>query len=165
MRTTLLVIFIAAVTSVRPAHAQWWGFGGPGDLSGRGYVRGEARTVATVQEATVVAVREVRLEASSQARATGSILGGAVGGVLGSEVGHGKGSILGAIIGGVAGAALGDAAAERAADSRGLEITVRLQDGRIVALVQADGGEEFSPGDPVALVTSGQGTRVARRSW
>lgn len=162
---TALVFFIFLTTSVRPAHAQWWGFGGPGDLSGRGYTRGEARAVATVQEATVVAVRRVRLEASSQARATGALLGGALGGVAGSEVGRGKGSFLAALVGGVAGAAIGDAAAEKVAESRGLEITVRLSDGRIVAVTQADDGEEFFPGDKVALVTSGQGTRVAHRGW
>jgi outer membrane lipoprotein SlyB len=39
---------------------------------------------------------------------------------------------------------------------------VRLDSGRLVAVVQQDGGEGFRPGDRIRLVSNGYATRVTR---
>jgi len=85
--------------------------------------------------------------------------------VIGSSLGGRRdpitstvGTVIGAVAGGVGGAALEEAATRK----QGLEITVKLDRGGYLAIVQADGGEDFQPGDRVRLVGSGEATRVTR---
>ncbi|MBL8506337.1 MAG: glycine zipper 2TM domain-containing protein, partial [Methylobacillus glycogenes] len=85
--------------------------------------------------------------------------GAVVGGIAGSSVGGGKGqaiaTVLGALVGGLAGAA----AEEGVTRKDGLEITVKLENGTMLAIVQ-EADVAFSPGDKVRLVESGGTTRV-----
>jgi len=128
-------------------------------LSGSAYERRQGRTVQDVQLGTVEHVREVLIEGTK----TG--IGGAAGGIAGSIIGSGGrgnrsvgsavGGIAGAVVGGVAGAAVEESATKQ----KGLEITVRLEGGRLLAVTQA-ADEAFNVGDKVRLL-SGQGvTRV-----
>ena len=57
----------------------------------------------------------------------------------------------------------GAAAEERVTRKDALEITVRLPNGELRAIVQEDAGEGFKPGDEVRLVGGGSATRVAPR--
>jgi outer membrane lipoprotein SlyB len=82
------------------------------------------------------------------------------GGVAGSTVGNGKGSAIAAVIGAVAGGLLGSAVEEGITRKDALEITVKLENGSLVAIVQ-EATEQFSPGDNVRLVENGSVTRVS----
>lgn len=121
------------------------------------YSTTQAGTLQEVQFGTVVAVRPVMIEQNSSE--TGQVAGGIIGGVAGSEVGQGKGQIVGSVAGAVAGSAIGSII-DRASEAKpGLEITVKLQNERIVALAQiAD--EMFQVGDSVKILSSNGKSRV-----
>lgn len=127
-------------------------------LGGDDYSRSEARRVHEVRMGVVDHVRQVNLEGTQSG--VGATAGGVVGGVAGSSVGQGKGAAVGAVIGAVAGGVAG-AAAERAVTRRpGLEITVRLDSGRLIAITQEDTGEAFAVGERVRVLESGGTARV-----
>jgi len=107
----------------------------------------------------VESVREVEMdsERSGVAPMAGAVIGGSVGG----SVGSGRGSAVGAVVGTVAGAVAGEAAAQ-AATRPALEITVRLEEGRVIAVTQPAGKESFKPGDRVRVLSDGRSARVTR---
>ena len=83
-----------------------------------------------------------------------------VGGVAGSNVGGGKGSIIGTVVGAVAGGLAGSAIEEGVTRREGVEITVRLDGGRLLAIVQ-EADEAFRPGERVRVLSGGGSTRVS----
>lgn len=125
--------------------------------SGSVYGRHETGREQTVRFATVESVRAVSIQGSQTP--IGPIAGGAVGGIAGSTVGQGKGSSIGAVLGGVAGGVAGQAIEEGATRKNGLEITVKLDNGDLRAIVQ-EADEAFRPGERVRLLNSGGITRV-----
>lgn len=125
--------------------------------SGSVYSRDEARRVQTVKTGTVESVRSVKLEGTKSP--VGTIAGGAVGGIAGSSVGSGRGSSIAAVIGAVAGAVAGSALEEVATRKDALEITVKLDGGGMVAIVQ-EADEAFNAGDRVRIVEHGGTSRV-----
>jgi outer membrane lipoprotein SlyB len=132
-----------------------------GCASGKGsddYERAEARRVYEVKMGVVENVRAVKLEGTGSG--VGTVTGAAVGGIAGSEVGGGKGSAVGAVLGAVVGGIAGAAAEEGITRKPGQEITVRLDSGRTIAVVQEDSGETFARGDRVRLLESGGQARV-----
>lgn len=131
--------------------------GCPAGLGSKDYSRDQARKVQEVQMGVVESVRAVKLEGTKSA--VGPAAGAVVGGVAGSTLGGGRGQIVGAAAGAVLGG-LGGAAAEEAITRQdGVEITVRLDSGRILAITQA-ADEEFRAGDRVRILTGGGTTRV-----
>lgn len=106
----------------------------------------------------VEGVREVEVDGASTG--VGPMAGAVIGGSVGGSVGSGRGSTVGAVIGTVAGAVAGEAAAQ-SATRPGLEITVRLDDGRVIAVTQP-AGETFQPGDRVRVRSDGRTSRVLR---
>lgn len=104
----------------------------------------------------VEGVRAVEIE--SERSGAGPLVGGVVGGTIGAEVGRGRGSAAGAVVGTVVGSVAGEAAA-RAGTQSGIEITVRLDDGRVIAVRQPV-GETFKPGDRVRVLSDGSTARV-----
>ena len=138
-----------------------FGLGGcASNLSGDTYSRGEARRAMVVKFATVQSVRFVKLEGTKSQ--VGTVAGGAVGGIAGSGVGGGRGSAVAAVLGAVAGGMAGAAIEEGVTRSQGVEVTVRLDGGRYMAVVQQDAGENFRPGERVRLVQDGGTMRVTR---
>lgn len=129
-------------------------------LGGGTYSRGEARRAMTVQFGTVDSVRAVRLEGTKTP--IGSVAGAAVGGIAGSSVGGGRGAAVATVIGAVAGGVAGSALEEGATRTDGVEVTVRLDNGQYLAVVQADQGEQFRPGERVRVLRDGGTTRVGR---
>ena len=125
--------------------------------SGSVYSRDDARKVQTVKTGIVESVRSVKLEGTKSP--VGTIAGGAVGGIAGSSVGGGKGSAIAAIIGAVVGGLAGSAAEEGITRKDAFEITVKLDGGGLVAIVQ-EADEVFHAGDKVRLVENGSTTRV-----
>ncbi|MCB1808896.1 MAG: hypothetical protein KDJ99_28215, partial [Candidatus Competibacteraceae bacterium] len=89
----------------------------------------------------------------------GGASGAALGGLAASNIGGGRGQVAatigGALIGGVAGAA----AEEAMTRQPGLEIIVRLDSGRTVAVTQA-ADEPFRPGERVRILYDYDTARV-----
>lgn len=124
------------------------------------YERKEARRVYEVKMGVVESVRTVKLEGTDSN--VGTVAGGVIGGVAGSGVGGGKGSTIGAVLGAVAGGVAGKAVEEVATRKTALEIVVRLDSGRTIAIVQEDAGEAFARGDRVRILESGGQARVTK---
>ena len=128
--------------------------------SGDVYTRDQARREMTVRKGVVESVRIVNVEGTKTG--VGGLSGAAVGGIAGSNIGGGKGQIVGAIIGAVAGGLAGGALEESATRKQSLEITVDLDGGKTVVIVQDAQPGEFRAGDRVRVVSGGGDTRVTR---
>lgn len=126
--------------------------------SGSVYSRDEARKVQTIKTGVVESVRPVKLEGTKSP--VGTIAGGAIGGIAGSSIGGGRGSAIAAVIGAVAGGLAGSAAEEAVTRKDALEITVKLDGGGLVAIVQ-EADEPFNAGDRVRIVEHGGTSRVS----
>ena len=127
-------------------------------LSGSAYERRQARAAHDVQMGVVEHVREVLIEGTKSG--VGTVAGAAAGNVAGrtmgdSPTGRAIGGIAGAVVGGVAGAA----AEEGLTRQKGLEITVKLDGGRLIAVTQA-ADEEFRVGERVRVLSGRGATRV-----
>ncbi len=120
--------------------------------AGHTYTTSEARRPMQVQTGVIQAIREVRLE-RDQPSNVGTGAGAIVGGVAGSNVGGGSGRIVGGVLGAVAGGVLGSHAEQSLSNRPALEITVRTDAGQTFAVVQEAGGEVFSPGQRIRIVT------------
>lgn len=127
-------------------------------MSGGAYSRDQARQVEEVRMATVESVRQVQIEGTKTP--IGTAAGAVVGGIAGSNVGAGKGSSAGVVLGSVAGGVVGSAVEEGVTRQSGLEITVKFDDGRMIAVTQA-ADEKFQPGDRVRVLTGGGVTRIS----
>ena len=103
-------------------------------MSGDVYSRDRAQKVQTVEYGEVVEVRQVQIEGTKSG--VGALGGGALGGALGSGVGRGAGKTVAIVGGAIAGAAAGAATEEAVTKQQGLEITVKLDSGQTLALVQ-----------------------------
>lgn len=127
--------------------------------SGDVYSRDQTRQEMTVRMGVVESVRDVAMEGTKSG--AGTFAGAAVGGVAGSTMGGGKGHIVGAIVGAVLGGMAGSAIEENATKKNALEITVKLDGGQLIAVVQ-EMGETFYPGDRVRVLSGSGSTRVNR---
>ena len=154
MNIKRLFVFGAVVAS-----ATIVGCAQPG-LGGGNYTRSQVRGEQTVRVGTVESVRDVVIDARDTG--TGTLAGAAIGGVAGSTVGGGsRANAVGAIAGAVVGGIIGNAVEKSNNDRRGVEVTVRLEGGKLIAITQ-EKDEEFRAGDRVHIL-SGQGTtRVTR---
>ena len=128
--------------------------------SGTVYSRNEARTAWSVVQGRVADIKPVQIEGNR------SVLGTAGGGYVGYELGRravdGSGRDLAGAVGAVAGAVAGQAVEERATRQNGLQITVDLDRGETIAVVQA-ADVAFEPGERVKVLRRGDGAaRVAK---
>jgi outer membrane lipoprotein SlyB len=128
-------------------------------LSGNTYSRSEARQVQQVQYGIVQSATPVVIEGTNTIVGAGT--GAVVGGVVGSNVGGGKGKTLATVLGAVAGGLAGKSAEEALTQTQGQEVTVRLDSGNIISVVQevAD-GPVFRAGDRVRVLNGSGGARV-----
>ena len=134
------------------------GCAAPG-LGGGSYSREQARREQTVRMGYIESVREVKLEGTRTGVGAGA--GTIAGGVAGSSIGHGRGAALGAIAGAVVGGIAGKAAEQGVTGKRGVEVTVKLDSGQMVAIMQ-EADETFRPGDRVRILSDGATSRVTR---
>ena len=123
-------------------------------LSGDTYSREQARREMSVRQGTVEGTRDITIEGTKSN--IGTAAGAAVGGLAGGR-GSTAGAIAGAVVGGVAGAFIEEGATRRS----GQEITIRLDSGNVIAVVQ-EGDEKFAVGQRVRLVGASGNTRVTR---
>ncbi len=126
-------------------------------LSGDAYTRDQAGREQTVRMGVVESVRQVQIEGTRSG--VGPAAGAVVGGIGGSTIGHGRGSAAAAVVGAVAGGVAGQAVEEAATRRTGVEITVKLDGGRLIAITQ-EAGETFRPGDRVRILSDGAVSRV-----
>lgn len=147
--TRIVVAAVAAVTLAGCASSK----------SGSVYSREDARQEQTVRMGVVESVRSVTIEGTKTP--IGTIAGGAIGGIGGSAIGSGRGSAIAAVAGAVAGGLLGAAAEEGLTRQEGVEITVRLDNGELRAIVQT-ADEPFKPGERVRLLSVNGQTRVGK---
>jgi outer membrane lipoprotein SlyB len=152
LKTTLIATALLA-------SAVLAGCASPG-LGGGNYTRSQTRGEMNVRLGTVETVRDVVIDASNSG--TGTLAGAALGGVAGSTLGRGdRASAAGAIAGAVIGGIVGSGVEKSSNDRKGIEVTVKLEGGKLVAITQ-EKDEEFKVGDRVRIL-SGQGvTRVSR---
>ena len=153
MNATRLVISSTLMLALLAGCAQ------PG-LGGGNYTRGQVRGEQTVRFGSVESVRDVVIDARDTG--TGTLAGAAIGGVAGSTVGGGsRANAVGAIAGAVVGGIIGNTVEKNNNDRKGVEVTVRLESGNVIAVTQ-EKDEDFRVGDRVRIL-SGQGTtRVSR---
>jgi len=117
---------------------------------------GQVRSVETGKVRRVLAVT-VQNDSRGVATATGVALGG----IAGSTVGGGRrANTAGAIAGAAAGGAIGNRMARGA--RQGIEVTVELDSGRTLAVVQDGSVNDFRVGDVVQVSSDGTTTRVSR---
>lgn len=149
MRTRQRVFYLLAATMLLGGCAP--------RLSGDVYSRDQARREHTVRMGVVESVREVQIEGTRSG--VGPTAGAVIGGIAGSNVGSGRGSQVGSVIGAVAGGVLGQGAEQVATRTNGLEITVRLDNGQTVAIVQ-EADVAFRAGERVRILTGAGAARV-----
>jgi outer membrane lipoprotein SlyB len=124
---------------------------GRGSADYRGY---QTRTEQSVRFGVVESIRPVRIDGGDSG--VGVVTGATLGGIAGSSVGQGHGSAAAAVAGAVVGGIIGYNVEKDAAARGGVEITVLLDGGKYIAVVQ-EADEAFRVGDRVRIL-SGQGT-------
>jgi outer membrane lipoprotein SlyB len=152
MKATSAVISTALLVTVLAGCAA------PG-LGGGAYSREQARREQTVRMGYVESVREVKLEGTRSG--VGPAAGAVAGGIAGSSIGSGRGAALGTVAGAVIGGLAGQAAEQGVTTKRGVEVTVKLDNGQMVAIMQ-EADETFRPGDRVRILSDGATSRVTR---
>jgi outer membrane lipoprotein SlyB len=114
----------------------------------------------------VMSIREVPLRNKQSGVSDGTLIGGGVGAaggaIAGAAIGGTAGSaILGGVLGAVGGAVAGTAI-DRGTTKRGIEVTIRKDDGQQVTIAQADDGD-VQMGDRVAIIYDRNGVARAVR--
>ena len=126
--------------------------------SGKVYTHDQARQAHSVKMGTVTHVANVLIEGKKSG--TGAMIGAIAGGVAGSTVSnHNDSAKLGSVLGGLLDGVGGAAAEERLTQKQALEITVRLDSGSALVVVQ-EADVYFNVGDRVRLVEGHGATRV-----
>ncbi|MFV0421109.1 hypothetical protein [Oleidesulfovibrio sp.] len=127
--------------------------------SGSVYSTKQTRVSHRVEYGTVTDVRQVKIEGEQSGL---GVLGGAViGGVIGSTMGASTGRTLAILGGSVAGAAAGAAGEQAMKNKDGVELTVRLDNGSVVSIVQ-EADEFFATGERVRVLTANDGSARVR---
>ncbi len=128
---------------------------------GNAYNVSDTREVQSVYYGTIVRTQAVTIDGSNNG--VGTLAGGAVGGLLGSKVGGGTGSVIATIGGAVLGGVLGSAAEGGITKRNGVNLTIKLDSGRTISIVQQVNPKvTFQVGQRVQvnLNMSGGGARV-----
>lgn len=129
-----------------------------GSQSGSAYSRSQTRGEMHVRMGVIESVRTVTIEGTQSG--VGTVAGGVVGGIAGSNVGQGRGSTVGSVLGAVLGGVAGQAIEEKVSKKDGLEITVKLDSGQIIAVTQ-EADEQFRAGERVRVLSGSGATRVS----
>ncbi len=131
------------------------------NLTGDNYSASEARKVQAVEYGRVVSERPVVID-GRQNGVLGTAAGGILGGVIASNVGGGSGSDIAAGIGAVVGGILGQQVEEKYTRKQGQEITVRMDSGETISIVQQiSQANFFAVNDRVRVLTQGDTVRVS----
>lgn len=130
-------------------------------LTGNAYTGTQARQAQIVKMGRVESVKNIQIAAGPSG--VGGAAGAGLGAVAGSNVGGGRGRLAGAIAGAVVGGVVGQMADAKMNTLEGQEITVKLDNGTLIAVAQEIDKVEgpFKAGDAVRILTSPTGvTRI-----
>ncbi|MCX6874698.1 MAG: glycine zipper 2TM domain-containing protein [Verrucomicrobia bacterium] len=129
-------------------------------MTGDVYQQRDTRQAQAVNAGRITSIRPVKIEGNHTA---GTVIGGVAGGLLGSNIGHGRSAnTAGAVGGALVGGAVGSHAQQAMGSRNGLDITVRLDKGDSVSVVQqVNPREDFRVGDRVRVLSSNDSTRVS----
>lgn len=128
---------------------------------GNSYTNNGTQQMQRVLVGTVESTRGVTISANS---GVGGSAGAGIGAVAGSNVGAGRGSLVGIIGGAVIGGLIGHAADSAANSKEGMEITVKLDNGELVAVTQTVAeSDAIAKGDRVRILVAPQGTSRVQR--
>ncbi len=129
-------------------------------VGGSDYTVSQVRGEQSVRLGTIESVRKVRIQ-NDQPGILGALGGGVAGAALGSTIGGGNGNAAATVLGALAAGAAGEAAQSALSTQDGLEITVRLDSGYVIAVTQGM-DEALRVGDRVQVLGGGGATRVTR---
>ena len=130
----------------------------PRSMSGDVYSRERAQRVQTIEYGEVIEVRQILIEGTKSG--AGTLAGGVLGGALGSGIGRGAGRTIGVVGGAIAGGVAGSAVEESATKQPGLEVTIRMDSGKTIALVQGIDPPVYA-GDRVRVLRNPDGSARA----
>lgn len=150
----------AATAAVAIAAAGALLLGGCAATQGPVYPRGQAQSVWNVHDGRVVDLEAATIE--GRRTGVGRIGGGLVGYEAGRTVGQGAGSRIAGAVGAVAGAVAGESVEERATRKPAWAITVELDGGRTLQVIQPDDAR-FAVGERVRVYTRGGQARVGKK--
>ena len=123
------------------------------------YTRAQSNTIQTIQEGQVVMVRPVQIEGSQSG--VGLVGGGALGYVVGKaaakNIGSSSGSKAANTAGAIGGAVAGTKVEQSATRKMGDEITVKLDSGEVISVVQPE-DQSFNVGDEVKVLVRPDGS-------
>ena len=129
-------------------------------IGGSDYNSRQVRGEQTVRIGTVESLRAVKIQSNEPS--TVGVLGGAIAGAaVGHAIGQGGGNSAATVLGVLGGAVAGDAIQKSAMTQDGLEITIRLDSGYVIAVTQG-ADEAFRVGDRVQVLGGAGATRVTR---
>lgn len=152
MKARILAVALATTALVGLA-----GCASPG-LGGGDYRRSETRGEMSVRFGVVESVRGVRIDPNDTG--LGGTTGAVLGGIAGSTVGGGRGQVAGAVAGALLGGIIGSNVEKDVNNRQGVEITVLLDGGKYIAVVQ-EADETFRVGDRVRVLSGRGSTRVS----
>lgn len=148
-------LLLAASLSVTPMLT-----GCAPSVGGSDYAVSGAQGGYDVLYGTVESVRMVKINNQQSPNSAIGTAGGAVaGGVLGNLFGGGSGKTVATVAGALAGAALGNVGAKAIGNQTGVEVTIRLDNGRVMAVVQG-ADISFAAGQRVKILQGEGTTRV-----
>lgn len=124
------------------------------------YSRDDVGRVIETTSGTVVSARPVNIK--GERTGLGVAAGGATGAVIGTTAFSGSGGTIAGVLMGLAGAVAGALAEEMLTSGSGVEYTIQTDDGRVVTVVQNDGGSEepIVSGTPVLVQWGADYARV-----
>ena len=129
-------------------------------LEGSSYSRSEARQVQQVEFGAILSTKPVIIE--GQRTDWGELSGVIIGGIAGSSVGEGKGQQIATTLGAIGGAVAASVVEEKATRVQGLELTVKMDSGKILSIVQeVDEINQFQKGQRVRILMQGSLARVS----
>ena len=122
--------------------------------SGTTFSRDEALRAQRTYFGVIETVKEGKIEGTKSP--IGAIAGGVLGGVAGRTGGGGSGKDVATVGGALAGAAVGAIAEEAVTRQKAYSLTVKLDDGRIITVVQS-ADTAFVPGQRVRALETDAG--------
>lgn len=124
--------------------------------NGTVYSASEANQVHTVRYGVIDDAQRVVVEGNTNGE-IGTVSGGIIGGIAGSSLGGGRGSAIYSVLGVLAGGTLGKELEKHFTRTDAQQMTIRLENGRIISIVQAlsENEQPFAMGTRVKVVEQG----------
>jgi len=123
----------------------------------RGIAQSNVNQAMIVEPGVITAIKQVEINNNGVGNGLGAALGTATGGILGHKVGGGTGKILATAAGAIAGGVLGGMAGNQLDARYGVEVVVKLTNGRSVGTVLPSNGalSALGVGQAVNVMYSG----------